>query len=117
MPASTRRVASIRVTRFVLVLLAVVLAGCARAVSVGNTPGPVYAISVTNSGTTELIVSYDDGAGAKALGAVRSGATERFVIAAPARTTVQVFGRAGGQSTQPVSVQLVAGQTIPVTLR
>jgi hypothetical protein len=84
-----------------------------------STPSPVFAIAVTNATTAELIVSYDDGSGARALGSVRAGVTERFVIAAPARATVSVSGRnpAGTRTSGPVAVELIAGETRPVTLR
>jgi len=87
--------------------------------SVGTAPTPVFAIAVTNSTGEEMIVSYDDGSGRRALGAVAAGATDRFVIAQPARTTVNVTARnaAGTRSVGPIAVDLVAGETRPVNLR
>jgi hypothetical protein len=104
-----------------LIVLAILLSAlaCSRAVSVGSSPSPVYAVAVTNATNEELIVSYDDGSGPKALGSVRAGAAERFVIAAPARNQVAIAGRnrAGTRSVGPVNVQLVAGETKGVELR
>jgi hypothetical protein len=87
--------------------------------NVGTAPSPVFAISVTNSTGEEMIVSYDDGSGRRALGAVAAGATDRFVIAQPARTTVDITARNSGgtRSVGPISVTLIAGETRPVTLR
>lgn len=85
--------------------------------SVGTAPTPVYAISVTNQTVNDLIVSYDDGSGARSLGLVSAGSTDRFVIASPRQTSVSVSGRsAGGVISGPVTVQLVAGQTLSVVL-
>jgi len=101
-----------------LVLVLIAVPACRRAVSV-STPSPVFAISVTNATNAELIVSYDDGSGAKALGSIRAGGTERFVIASPARATISVSGRnpPGTRTAGPVAVELRAGETRPVTLR
>jgi hypothetical protein len=95
------------------------LAGCSRAIAVGSSPSAVYAVAVTNAAGEEMIVAYDDGTGPRALGAVADGRTDRFVIAASSRTSVQVSGRnrSGTKTSGPYTVQLVAGQTIPVILR
>jgi hypothetical protein len=100
------------------VVLALLFLACSRAVNV-STPSPVFAVAVTNASGTELIVSYDDGSGAKALGSVRAGATERFVIAAPARVAITISGRSpsGMRTAGPVAIELAAGETRPVTLR
>ena len=99
-------------------LFVVAAAGCSRAVSVGASPAPVFAVIVANQTRLELIVTYDDGSGPRALGAVAAGRSERFVIANPSRTTVDVLGRSqdGSITTAARGVQLVAGQTVPVSL-
>jgi hypothetical protein len=102
-----------------VVAAAFVLAACARSVQVGSGPGPVYAVEVVNSLGQDMIVSYDDGGGARTLGTVPAGATERFIITAPARTTVSIQGRtsAGTQTSGPYSVQLSQTEASRVTLR
>lgn len=94
-------------------------AGCARGVAVTPPPTPVYAVSVRNATGVEIIVSYTDGTATRALGTVLPGSTERFVIAAPASTTVDIQGRTagGGPDYGPFRVSLVAGTTVPVTIR
>lgn len=94
-------------------------AACARGAAVQPPPTPVYAVSVTNATAVEIVVSYDDGTASRALGTVPAGRTERFVIAAPASTNVRILSRSasGGTSFSPVSVTLVAGSTVDLTIR
>ncbi|HEX6307311.1 MAG TPA: hypothetical protein VFZ69_03925 [Longimicrobiales bacterium] len=106
--------------RPLLLLLAVLsLSGC-RTMSVGSpAPSETYSISVHNETGVAMIVSYNDGRGDALLGNVRPGATERFVIAAPAShtITVQATAASGGRTAGPYSVTLVAGSTQTVRLR
>lgn len=96
---------------------------CSRAVSVGSSgPGPsavAYAVNVTNAGAVDLAVGYDDGSGNRALGLVRAGRTERFIIASPHRTIVRITGATpdGSQVVRSVSVELRADSPVDVTLR
>jgi len=106
------------------VLLLAALAGtaaCSRAVSVGTASptAATYSVSVTNAGTLDLSVSYDDGSGDRALGLVRAGRTERFIIAAPRRTIVTITGATpdGTRVVASVPVELRTGATVDVTLR
>jgi hypothetical protein len=101
-----------------LVLFLFTAPACSRAVNVGTQPTAVFAVSVTNNTAVELIVSYDDGRGPKALGTIVSRGTERFIIAAPAATTVRVSGRSadGSITSGPQTAQLSAGSTTPVVL-
>jgi hypothetical protein len=120
MTTPVRRPVSTPASRFPLLLLATILAAaCSRAVNVGTLPTPVFGILITNSTNVELIVSYDDGTGPKALGAVAHGATERFVIASPANTLVEVAGRTrdGSSRIGPIQVRLVAASNTSVELR
>ncbi len=109
----------LRRTALLPLVIAAAAAACVRGASVQPAPTPVYAVSVRNTTAAEIVVSYDDGAASRALGTVPAGRTERFVIAAPASTTVDIVARAasGNATFQPVTVQLVAGSTIPVTIR
>jgi hypothetical protein len=107
------------VRRFVLLALCMAAtASCSRTVSVSAPPAPVFAVSIDNQTRLELIVTYDDGSGPRALGAVPAGRSERFVIAASARATVDIVGRSqdGSVSATAAGVALVAGQTVPVRL-
>jgi hypothetical protein len=111
---------SARTATFILLAAAAVLAGaCSRAVSVGSTPAATYAVNVTNAAGSDLAVSYDDGSGPRALGLVRAGRTERFVIAAPRQTSVTITGATpnGSRNATPVQVQLQAGSAVSLTLR
>jgi hypothetical protein len=98
-------------------------AACSRAVSVGSAgPGPAataYAVNVTNAGSVDLAVGYDDGSGNRALGLVRAARTERFIIASPRRTIVRITGATpdGSYVANPVSVELRADSPVDVTLR
>lgn len=102
-----------------LLFLALALAACARSVQIGSDPGPAYAVEVRNTLDQDMIVAYDDGGGARTLGTVRAGGSERFIIASPARQSIDISARnAGGtRSAGPYTVQLVAGQTPTVSLR
>ncbi|MGH7578088.1 MAG: hypothetical protein ACREM1_23580 [Longimicrobiales bacterium] len=106
--------------RFASLLIALLtIAGCARAVAVGSDPGPAYDLTVTNSLSEDMIVSYDTGAGPAVLGTVRAGGTERFVIASQTATSITVTARSadGERTAGPYTVQLQAGATPEVTLR
>ncbi len=102
---------------FALALLA--LAACARAVEVSSGPAPTYPVSIRNSVGQDAIVAYDDGSGARTLGTVQAGTTERFIIAAPRSTTIAITARSasGTGSWGPYSVSLVAGETQAVVIR
>jgi hypothetical protein len=101
--------------------LALLIAGaaCSRAVEVGSGPAPTYPIEVHNTLSQDVIVAYDDGGGARTLGTVQAGATERYIIASPRTMTVSITGRAtsGQQSWGPFSVDLQAGATRSVSIR
>jgi hypothetical protein len=101
-----------------MIALLIAIGACTRGVNVGTTPTPVYAVAVDNATSQELIVSYDDGSGPRALGAVAAGRMERFIIASPARTTIQITGRSsdGSVTAGPVTVELAAGETRSVRL-
>ena len=100
-------------------LAALLTAGCARAVEVSSGPAPTYSISVRNAVGEDAIVAYDDGSGARTLGTVQAGDTERYIIAAPRITTVAITARtaSGARSWGPFIVDLVAGETRSVTIR
>jgi hypothetical protein len=93
-------------------------AACARTVSV-QPPRPTFAIEVHNTFDVDMLVSYDAGGGARALGAVTPGSTERFVIALPEAVPIQVTARSndGSRVAGPFEVVLTANVTRPVTLR
>lgn len=103
-----------------IALLAIILSfgGCVRGVSVQPPPTPVYAVAITNTTAVEIVVSYDDGAAPRALGTVPPGRTERFVIAAPASTEVDILTRSatGDTTFGPFRVVLIAGSTVPLSV-
>ena len=104
----------------VLAALALVVAtACSRAVAVGSAPAVTYAVNVTNASGADLAVSWDDGAGPRTLGLVSAGGTERFIIAAPRRTSITVSGATpdGSRTVGPVSVELRPGTPASITLR
>jgi hypothetical protein len=102
-----------------LLVTAALLGGCSRAVSVGSDTSVAYAVEVRNTLAVDMIVSYDDGSGAHALGAVQGGRTERFIVASPRTTAVTISARnaSGTRVSGPFPVQLQAGQTQRVDLR
>lgn len=100
-------------------LLAVALAACVRPIEVGSDPRPNYGIVVHNDVAEPMIVSYTDGRGDALLGTVPAGASQQFIIAAPAATRISITARnAGGTRViGPFNVQLVSGAMQPVRLR
>jgi ABC-type glycerol-3-phosphate transport system substrate-binding protein len=111
-----------RIPRAAAILLAVLAfaAACSRTISVGATsPAATFLVNVTNAGPIDLAVSYDDGSGSRALGLVPAGRTERFIIAAPKRTTIRITGVTpdGTRTVSSVPVDLRAGAAVDVTLR
>ena len=116
----SHRPSAVGLTAAALFAITLILASaCSRAVAVGTTPAATFAVNVTNAAGADLAVSYDDGSGPRALGLVRSGRTERFVIAAPRRTDVTISGATpdGSRSARSVEVSLQAGSAVSVTLR
>ena len=106
--------------RSLLLLTLLALTGCARGMSVGSsTPADTFSINVQNMTGLTMVVTYDDGRGDAMLGTVNAGATERFIIAAPATQTVSVRGEAvsGSRRSGPYTVTLVAGTAQTVRLR
>jgi hypothetical protein len=95
------------------------LSACARAMQVGSEPTPVYRIVVTNQTSETLIVGYNDGRGESIFGAVPANSSDTFVVARPADLAITVTARnaAGTRTIGPLSVQLRAGESVPVHLR
>jgi hypothetical protein len=102
-----------------LVICAAAFSACSRGVSVQTQPSPVYAISVENATTDELVVSYDDGSAFRALGTVLPGRSERFIIASSTSPNIEVIARSGqgARSFGPYQVTLRAGTTVPLVIR
>jgi uncharacterized lipoprotein YajG len=102
------------------ILTILILAGCARGMSVESaSPGESYSISVENLTGVTMVVTYTDGRGDATLGTVNAGATERFIISAPSTSTIRVQGAAisGGRRSGPYTVTLAQGATHTVRLR
>ena len=103
-----------------LLVLGLTLGGCAsmRGVDVGTDAASTYAIEVTNNRSATVTISYTDGGTNRQLGTVAARRTERFVIAAPASTSVTVrASTASGTSVGTYNVQLQAGTTQRITVR
>jgi hypothetical protein len=104
-----------------LTLAAVLLAsGCARGINVGSPePTTTYSITVQNQTGVAMVVSYNDGRGDAILGNVAAGASERFIIAGSASSTISVRGVAttGNRTSGPYSVTLLAGSPYALILR
>ncbi|HUG41878.1 MAG TPA: hypothetical protein VMM12_15420 [Longimicrobiales bacterium] len=106
-----------RIFPLVALLCAATLVGCARSVTLDTDPGETYAVSVVNPMPHAMIVSFDDGSGARLLGTVGAGRTERFVIAGSANTTVSIIARDEAEThTVRKTVVLRAGSTVEVLL-
>ena len=106
--------------RSILLFTLVFISGCSRGMAVGSsTPAETFSINVQNTTGVSMVVSYDDGRGAAILGTVDAGATERFIIAAPATLTISVRGEAvsGSRRSGPHTVSLAAGTPRTVILR
>jgi hypothetical protein len=104
----------------VLVLFAVMAGGCAgmRKVEVGPSSAATYMVDVTNGVSAAVTVSYSAGTPERQLGTVSAGATERFIIASPASTTVTIHARTStGASLGPYTVSLTAGVPARVTIQ
>lgn len=97
----------------VIVMLAVL--GCARAVDVGSADArTTYSVEVRNETNIAMIVRYNDGRADALLGSVAAGASERFIIASPATTSIGITGtaEAGDRRSGPHPVVLGAGTTV-----
>ena len=109
-----------RRTRWIPLLALIVVAastGCARSVELNTDPGESYAVSVVNTLSHPMIVSFDDGSGSRLLGTVGAARTERFVIAGSANQTVSIVAHDEAQShTIRRTVVLQAGSTVEVRL-
>jgi two-component system sensor histidine kinase KdpD len=70
-------------------------------------------------GAQDAIVAYDDGSGARTLGTVQAGRTDRFIIAAPRAMSVSISARSttGSRTWGPFPLELAAGETRSVTIR
>ena len=103
-----------------LLILAVLIPGCSRAVAVqSGDPTRSFSIEITNETGTAMVVSYNDGRGDATLGTVAAGRTERYIIASPATNSVAIRGVAtsGSRTAGPYTVSLTAGSTARVSLR
>ena len=119
MPILRRSIRTLTLT-LTLTLILLVLSACSRGIDVGSsTPAETFSINVQNATGVTMVVTYDDGRGDAMLGTVDAGATERFIIAAPATRTVSVRGEAasGSRRSGPYTVTLVAGTPQTVQLR
>lgn len=81
-----------------LLLGVLLLAACGRGVAVESEPGPVYTVSVENPMSHAMDVWYDDGMETQELGRVAAQETREFIIAAPARTSVEIVARDEGRT-------------------
>lgn len=79
--------------RWSLLALVTLLAACGRGVVVESEPGPVYTVSVENPMSHAMDVWYDDGVETQELGRVGPHETREFIIAAPARTAIEIVAR------------------------
>ncbi|MEX2611829.1 MAG: hypothetical protein WEA24_18040 [Gemmatimonadota bacterium] len=106
--------------RLAAVFLLAIVAGCARAVSIGTDPSPVSRVEVRNATTSEVNVFYTfaEGQAERALGNVPAGGTEEFVIAGASGRSVSIIGRttSGQRSYGPYVVELEAGTTGEVVI-
>lgn len=99
-----------------VLLLAAAVVAC-RPVSIETEPGPAYMVDVRNRLPEAMIVQFEDGRGARMLGTVAAGATERFVIAAPDRAQITIVARNQTGSRQVRrDVVLQPGIAVPVDL-
>lgn len=91
------------------------VAGCVRAIDVGTADARTsYSVEVRNETGIAMIVRYNDGRADALLGSVSAGASERFIIASPATTTISITGtsEAGDRRSGPHSVVLGTGTTV-----
>lgn len=100
-----------------LLALAAVLGACSHAMNVETKPERTYAIAVENPMAQAMVVSYDDGTGARLLGTVDAGETERFVLAGAQSPDITVTAVSEDHTvTIRKSVTLRAGSLVHVTL-
>ncbi|HEX6941262.1 MAG TPA: hypothetical protein VF158_17835 [Longimicrobiales bacterium] len=71
---------------------------CARGVGVESEPGPAYALEVHNPMPHPMILSYDDGTGARLLGTVPPNGSARFVITRPASRQISLVATDEGRT-------------------
>jgi hypothetical protein len=90
---------------------------CARGVALDTDPGQTYAVNVVNQMGHAMIVSFDDGSGARLLGTVGANSSERFVVAGSSAATVSIVARDEGDThTVRRTVTLIPGGTVEVRL-
>ena len=106
-----------RPVTLIAVILLAALTGCARGVDFDSDPGQTYAVNVVNTFSEPMIISFDDGNGARLLGTVEAGRSERFVVAGTAGGTISVIARDEADTrTVRRTVTLVPGGTVEVRL-
>ena len=95
-----------------------VLAGCAsmRKVDVTSDPNTSYRISVHNSRSSAIVVSYRTGTATRELGQVGGGQTVQFVVVAPDPQVTVMARTTAGTTLSSKTVSLTAGSTTPVTI-
>lgn len=87
--------------------------------AIQSDPTNAYSIQVSNPMPHAMVVSYNDGRAPAMLGTVGPGATERFIVASPASTTIAITATDAGNTHRvgPISVMLSPSATAQVTLR
>ena len=105
--------------RLLALALVVSLAGlaCARGVALDSEPGQTFAVNVANDMPHAMIVSFDDGSGARLLGTVGANRSERFVVAGSSASTVTIVAHDEADThTVRRTVTLIPGGTVEVRL-
>ncbi|HWV58999.1 MAG TPA: hypothetical protein VNZ57_16215 [Longimicrobiales bacterium] len=100
-----------------IALAAIVTGSACRPLTIQTEPGPVYMVDVRNTFNEPMIVRFDDGSGARLLGTVAAGGTERFVVASPNSPSITILAVSenGGRQLS-IQVQLQLGAAVPVVL-
>ena len=100
-----------------LILGIVLLSACSRGVAIESEPGPVYVVAIENPMSHVMDVWYDDGEATRELGRIDARQSREFIIAAPARASIEIVARDEGQThTITRRVELVRGGTPRVVL-
>ncbi len=101
-----------------LFLLLILAPACARGVAVESASPSAYRISVHNTLSTQVDLSYMTANGiVRALGTVAPGETQEFVVVDAAGTQISVIAQPQGESAQiRKDVLLRTGETTPVDI-
>lgn len=96
------------------VIAGMLTTGCYRGVAVESDPRGGYAIDVENRFGVSIEVAFEDDRGARMLGSVPAGRSERFLVVSPSSVSVVIVAMPQGRAAQRRAVTLWAAGPVRV---